>query len=119
MIERAAIPRRQLLQIGALGLTGLTLPRLLAAEAARPLRNAPAKADACILIFLNGGPSHLDMWDMKPSAAEGIRGEFSPIASSLPGLQVCEHLPGMARQMHRTTLIRSMHHSVTTRTLKL
>jgi hypothetical protein len=112
MREKLEIQRRRFLQIGSLGLTGLTLPKLLAAEAARSSTAAKPKADACILIFLNGGPSHLDMWDMKPSAPTGIRGEFAPIASSLPGVQVCEHLPGMARQMHRATLVRSMHHSV-------
>ena len=62
--------------------------------------------------MLNGGPSHLDMWDMKPDAPANVRGEFQPIDSSLPGLQVSEHLPRLARQMHRATLIRSLHHSV-------
>lgn len=62
--------------------------------------------------MLNGGPSHLDMWDMKPDAPANVRGEFQPIDSSLPGLQVSEHLPRLARQMHRVTLIRSLHHSV-------
>lgn len=106
------VSRRRLLQIGSLGAVGLTLPRLLAAEALRPTDAPEARADACILIFLNGGPSHLDMWDMKPSAPAGIRGEFSPIATSVPGVQLCEHLPQLARQMHRCTLVRSMHHQV-------
>jgi hypothetical protein len=65
-----------------------------------------------VLIFLDGGPSHLDMWDMKPSAPEGIRGEFRPIATSLSGYHVCEHLPRLAKQMHRAAVVRSMHHSV-------
>jgi hypothetical protein len=91
---------------------GVSLPRLLAADEARG-NGAPApRADACIVIFLNGGPSHLDMWDMKPDAPEGIRGEFKPIASSVPGLQVSEHLPRLATAMHRFSLVRSMHHSV-------
>lgn len=101
------LSRRKLLQVGALGCTGLTLPRLLAAS-----RNAEARAEGCILIFLNGGPSHHDTWDMKPKAAAGIRGEFSPIATSLPGYQICEHLPGLAKVIHRATVVRSMQHSV-------
>ena len=71
-----------------------------------------ASADACIVIFLNGGPTHLDMWDLKPDAPAEIRGEFKPIATSVPGVFFGEHLPRFARQMHRCTLIRSAHHSV-------
>lgn len=90
---------------------GLTLPGLLtASESTQP---APrATADNVILLFLDGGPSHLDMWDMKPEAADGIRGEFKPISTSLAGYQMCEHLPGMARLAHRATVVRSMHHTV-------
>jgi hypothetical protein len=101
--------RREVLQVGAAGLLGLSLPTLLRAD---ERRRGPTSADACIIIFLNGGPSHLDMWDMKPAAPAEIRGEFQPIASSLPGVQVSEHLPRLARHMHRATLVRSMHHSV-------
>ncbi len=82
-----------------------------AATHARRARR-PARADACILIFLNGGPSHLDMWDMKPDAPTEIRGEFRPVATSVPGVRFCEHLPRLARQMHRCTIVRSMHHRV-------
>jgi hypothetical protein len=103
------VSRRHLLQIGGLGLMGLSLPRLLAAEAAGGL--AP-RADSCVLLFLNGGPSHLDMWDMKPDAPDGIRGEFKPIATSAPGIQLSEHLPKLAGHVHRSTIVRSMHHSV-------
>ncbi len=106
------ISRRELLQVGAIGAFGLTLPGLLETEA-RAERSGPApSADSCILIFLNGGPSHLDMWDMKPAAPVEIRGEFRPIATSVPGVQLCEHLPRLARQMHRCALIRSVHHRV-------
>ncbi|MFO1022511.1 MAG: DUF1501 domain-containing protein [Planctomycetales bacterium] len=101
--------RRHLLHIGALGLTGITLPRLFAAE--KSTLSSPA-ADACILIFLNGGPSHLDMWDMKPLAPTGIRGEFQPIPTSVPGVLFSEHLPRTAPWMHHCALIRSAHHSV-------
>jgi len=108
----AGIGRRRMLQVGTLGLTGLSLPRLLESESRAAGRKFRAAADACVLIFLNGGPSHHDMWDMKPQAGEGIRGEFKPIATSLPGYQMCEHLPRLARQVHRATVVRSMHHSV-------
>lgn len=106
--------RRQCLQLGALGVAGwgLSLPRLLQAEtdAARSPRRT--LADHAILLFLDGGPSHLDMWDMKPQAADGIRGEFKPISTSLPCYHLCEHLPRLSQQMHRATVVRSMHHSV-------
>lgn len=105
------VSRRHLLQVGGLGLMGLSLPRLLAAEAQGERQGLKARADSCVLIFLNGGPSHLDMWDMKPEAPDGIRGEFQPISTSVPGVQFGEHLPRLAQQMHRTTVIRSMHHS--------
>jgi hypothetical protein len=104
--------RRRLLQVGSLAFGGLTLSRLLQAEASRPANGPRPTADACIVLFLDGGPSHLDMWDMKPDTAEGIRGEFSPIASTLPGIPVSEHLPRLAKHMHRGTLIRSAHHTV-------
>jgi hypothetical protein len=106
------LSRRDVLQVGGIGLLGLTLPRLLRAEAQRPKVAHAATADACILIFLNGGPSHLDMWDLKPKAPAEIRGEFKPIATSVPGVQFGEHLPRMARLMDRCCLVRSVHHSV-------
>ncbi|GIW91802.1 MAG: hypothetical protein KatS3mg109_2234 [Pirellulaceae bacterium] len=102
--------RRELLRVGALGAVGLSLPRWL--RAAAEAGAGTARADACIIIFLNGGPSHLDMWDMKPEAPVEIRGEFRPIATSVPGVWLSEHLPRLAQQMHRLTLVRSMHHSV-------
>ncbi len=102
--------RREILRAGGLGAVGLSLPRLLWAQ--QQESSLPASADACIVIYLNGGPSHLDMWDMKPNALAEIRGEFRPIASSAPGVSVCEHLPRLAGVMHRATLVRSMHHSV-------
>lgn len=72
----------------------------------------PPQADHCIVLFLNGGPSHLDMWDTKPQAPAEIRGEFSSIATSLPGYQMGELLPRLAQWAHRSTIVRSMHHSV-------
>jgi hypothetical protein len=112
MTQEVRISRRQMLQIGGLGLTGISLPRLLRAESEGRSAGIAPRADAAILLFLNGGPSHLDMWDMKPDAPDGIRGEFKPIATSLSGVQFSEHLPRLALQAHRTTLIRSMQHGV-------
>jgi len=109
--KRQRLSRRDLLQVGGLGLMGVTLPRLLAA--AEPTSDGiQPTADACVIIFLNGGPSHLDMWDMKPNAPDGIRGEFKPVSTSLPGYQMCEHLPRLARHAHRSTIVRSMRHGV-------
>ena len=105
------LSRRELLCIGGSGVMGLSLGRLLAAEE-KPATAPQPQADALIVLMLNGGPSHLDMWDMKPEAPENIRGEFKPIPSSLPGVPLCEHLPKLAQQMHRSALVRSMNHSV-------
>ena len=101
--------RRRFLQVGAASYFGLDLPKILHAA---PTAAAPTVADHLIILFLNGGPSHLDMWDMKPDAPAEIRGPFRPIASSVPGVQVSEHLPRFAQVMHHGTLIRSAHHSV-------
>ncbi len=106
------LSRRRMLQVGGASLLGLSLPRLLRADEQRVGSGLPARADHCILVFLNGGPSHLDMWDLKPEAPREIRGEFKPIATCVPGVQFGEHLPRLAREMHRCTLVRSMHHSV-------
>jgi hypothetical protein len=106
------LSRRDLLQAGAAGLLGLSLPQLLLADKRRSASAIAPRADACVLIFLNGGPSHLDMWDLKPGAPAEVRGEFKPIRTSLPGVQFSEHLPKLARHVHRCTLVRSVHHSV-------
>jgi uncharacterized protein (DUF1501 family) len=109
----SAISRRQLLQAGALGTAGLSLAQLLRAEAAfgaGASRRVPARN--CILVFLEGGPAHQDLWDLKPDAPAEVRGEFRPIATSAPGVLVCEHLDLLARQMHRVALVRSVHHGV-------
>ncbi len=107
-----SVSRRDLLRIGGLGLMGVPLARLLAAQVRAERTGTKPAADACVLIFLDGGPSHLDMWDMKPEAPDGIRGEFRPIATSLTGYQISEHLPRLAKHMHRAAVVRSMHHSV-------
>lgn len=104
--------RRDLLRVGSLGLMGLGLPRLLQAEESSRTGGLKASADRCVIVFLNGGPSHLDMWDMKPDTADKIRGEFDPIPTSLPGYFMSEHLPRMSQLAHRSTIVRSMHHGV-------
>jgi hypothetical protein len=106
------VSRREILQAGAAGMLGLSLPGLLRAETRARETGLKARAESCIVVFLNGGPSHLDMWDMKPAAPVEIRGEFKPIATTVPGVQFGEHLPRLARWMHRSCLVRSVHHSV-------
>ncbi|HEY3787795.1 MAG TPA: DUF1501 domain-containing protein [Urbifossiella sp.] len=103
------LSRRRMIQVGAASMLGLNLPKLLGADESR---KAEAAADSCIIIFLDGGPSHLDMWDPKPDAPAEVKGEFKPIPTSTPGVMWGEHLPKFARHMHRSTLIRSAHHSV-------
>jgi hypothetical protein len=106
----AGLTRREVLRIGGLSLFGgATLPRLLHARERNP-GGGPGRARSVILLNLFGGPSHLDMFDLKPEAPAEVRGEFRPIATSVPGLQVCEHLPRIATWMHRATLIRSVTH---------
>ena len=108
------ISRRDMIEIGVSAALGLNLPGILRAQDRRfgsGARLTPT-ADACILVFLDGGPSHLDMWDMKPDAPAEIRGEFRPIATRMPGISVSEHLPRLSTVLHMGTLIRSAHHSV-------
>src|SRR6185436_9905496 len=85
--------RREFLRVGGLTLGGLNLPSLLA--------HAPSvkkKAKSCILIFMDGGPSHLELWDLKPDAPVEVRGEFKPIRSSVPGVTVGELLPLLSKE---------------------
>jgi len=97
------LPRRSFLQIGALGLGGLALPDLLRAEAA-----TGSSRKALINIHLSGAPSHQDLWDLKPDAPPEIRGEFRPMATRVPGMQICELLPGLARRADRFAILRGL-----------
>jgi hypothetical protein len=109
----SSIHRRELLRIGGLSLLGLTssqLDRLWAEVPARSATGPKPRAKSCIFLFLFGGPSQVDLWDMKPSAPPEIRGEFQPIATNVPGIQICEHLPKLAQQMDKLCLVRSMSH---------
>ena len=106
----APLSRRQMLKVGGLGLLGLTLPQLLRAQAQG--KGPKARTQSVIFLFQWGGPSHLDMFDMKPNAPEQIRGPHRPISSSADGIQVSEHLPRVAKVMDKVSLIRSVHHSM-------
>jgi hypothetical protein len=103
------ISRRSLLRAGGLGFFGLNLANLLRARAGEPKR-ADAKIKSCILLFYYGGPSHLDTWDMKPSAPAEIRGSFRSMPTRVPGIRVCEHMPHCARAMDKLAVVRSFHH---------
>ena len=109
--------RRHLLKVGGLGMLGLSLPKLLRGEAAQDshpaARNGPkARANSVIFLYQFGGPSHLDMFDMKPDAPEAIRGPHKPISSNANGIQVSEKLPRVAKVMDKVTLIRTLHHTM-------
>jgi Protein of unknown function (DUF1501) len=99
------VTRRDFLKIGGLALGGLSLPQLFAAEARAGITSSHK---AVIMIFLAGGPPHQDMFDMKPEAPEGIRGEYKPIATNVPGLDICEYMPRLARMMDKFVVIRSL-----------
>lgn len=101
--------RRSLLQVGALGLTGFSLPSLLRAEEAGLVAS---RAKHIIFLHQFGGPSHIDTFDMKPEAPEGIRGTFKPISTSVPGVHITEHLPRWAKVMHHCAVVRSVHHEM-------
>lgn len=99
------VSRRSFLRIGSLAMGGLTLPQLLRAEAAGAGVN-PHKA--VIMIFLPGGPPHQDMWDLKPDAPAEVRGEFKPMKTNVPGIEVCELFPRLAGMADKMAFIRSI-----------
>ena len=99
------VTRRDFFRIGGLALGGLTLPGLLRAE---ELAGEKATGKSIINIFLSGGPSHMDMFDLKPEAPKEYRGDFRPIATTVPGFDICEHFPILASMGDRITAIRSI-----------
>lgn len=99
------VSRRNFIRIGALGLGGLALPQLLRAEESAGIRKSHK---AIIMIYLPGGPPHQDMFDIKVDAPQEIRGEFKPISTKVPGVQISEHLPKLAGMMDRLAVIRSI-----------
>ena len=108
--QHPTLDRRTILQAGSIGLLGLGLNHL------EPLRQAAASpivrptARSVIYIFLSGGLSQHDSFDMKPEAPDSIRGEFQPIDTATPGIQICEHLPRLAQRSHLWALCRSLTH---------
>jgi hypothetical protein len=103
--------RRDVLRLGAVGLSGLSLPAVLRAE--REAAGKPAaKAKNVIFIWQQGGPPHQDTWDMKPDAPAEIRGEFKPIPSELPGYHVCELMPLLAKQVKKLFVLRGVNHHI-------
>jgi hypothetical protein len=106
----AGISRRELLQIGGAGLFGMSLPNLFAAQSAGGL-HLGGRAKSVIFLFLFGGPSQLETFDMKPEAPRELRGPFTPIRSRTPGLLMCEHLPKLADISNKFGVIRTMTHS--------
>jgi Protein of unknown function (DUF1501) len=105
------LSRRTLIKAGAAGLFSLNLPGLLQAE---KLKTAiGAKAKSVIFLFQWGGPSHVDMLDMKPNATDKIRGPYKPIQTSCPEIQISERLPELAKHMDKVTLVRTMTHTMT------
>jgi hypothetical protein len=105
------LTRRETLKAGALSALGglFNLPSLLRAEQSRQ-HQRPGKAKSVIALYLLGGAGTQDMFDLKPNAPAEIRGEFKPIPTSAPGVQICEHLPRLARWMHKAVLVRSVNH---------
>ncbi|MGD9647654.1 MAG: DUF1501 domain-containing protein [Pirellulales bacterium] len=128
-----SLSRRDALRAGSLGLLGLSLPELLAGrtQRARAVDAAPTgsgepslapsasggnagafgRAKSCILLFMWGGPAQQDTWDLKPQAPAEIRGEFQPIATRVPGIQICEHFPQLAQRTDKLAIVRSMTHT--------
>jgi len=100
--------RRELLQAGGAGLLGLSLSKLSTAEAIEP--PSAARAKSVLFVFLYGGPSQLETFDMKPDAPSTIRGPFRPIDSRTPGLRICEHLPRLAERSDKYAIVRTLNH---------
>ncbi len=111
--QSAQVSRRHILEAGTLGMLGLGLGDLLAANLATGagVPSPRPRAKACIFLFMWGGPSHLDTFDLKPEAPDEIRGDFKPIATATPGVNICEHFSRVAKLTDRLAIVRSLHHS--------
>src|SRR5881275_2764839 len=105
------VSRRDFLRVGAVGGLGLTLPGLLRSEARGAGRKGGARAKSVLLVYLGGGLSHHDSFDPKPDAPAEVRGKYSTIGTSVPGLRVTEMVPRMAKVMHKVALVRSGAHN--------
>ena len=108
--------RGWMVQAGLAGVAGLSLPNLLQYRAEGSQDGTGQRATSVIQIWLSGGPSQIDMWDMKPEMPSEIRGPFKPISTSVPGIQICEHMPLQAAMMNKFVIIRSMDASASNHT---
>src|SRR5689334_14077584 len=108
-VQDLLLSRRLVLQSGAAGLLGAGLSARTSVAASVP----SGKTRSCIYIFLSGGLAQHESFDLKPDAPDAIRGEFQPIATRTPGLEVCEHLPLLAQRSHLWALCRSVTHPYT------
>jgi hypothetical protein len=108
----SGLTRRELLRVGGLTLLGLSAADLAHLRASTPATSANQRRrrNSCVFFFLFGGPSQIDLWDMKPAAPEQVRGEFRPTATTVPGIRICEHLPRLGQVMDRVCVLRSMTH---------
>src|SRR5688572_10986145 len=104
------LTRRDFLHAGSLATLGLTLADW---NAVRANQNGPDRDVNCIMLFLVGGPSHIDTWDPKPMAPEEVRGPFRPTQTNVPGMQISEIFPRMAQHANKYSLIRSCYHTAT------
>jgi hypothetical protein len=104
------VSRRDFLKVGALGAAGFTLADYL--RLARAGEVKVAKGKSAVFVFLGGGPTHMDTFDMKPDAPAEYRGEFKPIATNVPGVQICEHLPNLAKCADAYTILRGVSHTL-------
>ena len=102
--------RRRLLQLGGVSALTMGVPGTVAARMDAAARSRGEAEKSCIFVLLCGGPSHLDMWDLKPEAPNEIRGPYKPAATTVPGLRICELQPRLAKLASEFTLIRSMTH---------
>jgi hypothetical protein len=109
-LQEPALPsRRAFLRVGALGLGGLTLADLLRLEAKAGGSSAGGRRKSVIMVYLPGGPSHIDLYDMKPEAPVEIRGEFQPTRTNVPGMEICQLLPLQARIADKFAILRGLH----------
>src|SRR4029079_1133790 len=109
---RHPLTRRHVLQAGSIGLMGLSLADVAAWRSVAEAARAPLpKPRSVIFLFLTGGPSQHDTFDMKPDGPAEFKGEFNPIATRTPGIEICEHLPLLAQRSHLWALVRSLTHS--------
>ena len=110
--NRAQQTRREVLRAGGLSLLGLSASQLELLRANSNANDPKHRYNSCVFLFLFGGPSQIDLWDMKPAAPVEIRGDFKPVSTRVPGIQICEHLPRLAEQMDKVCLLRSMNHNM-------